>query len=96
MQYRDLRDFIANLEADGELSRVTAPVDPNLEMTVVCDRTLRAGGPAILFENPTGFDMPVFEKRRFQRGAVDATGFDSIFPESPAEYRRVFAEMYQS
>ena len=59
MQYRDLRDFIANLEADGELSRVKVPVDPNLEMTVVCDRTLRAGGPAILFENPTGFDMPV-------------------------------------
>ena len=58
MQYRDLRDFIANLEADGELSRVKVPVDPNLEMTVVCDRTLRAG-PAILFENPTGFDMPV-------------------------------------
>ncbi len=43
----------------------------------------------------TGFDMPVFEKRRFQRGAVDSSGFDSIFPENPAEYRKVFAEMYE-
>ncbi len=59
MKYRDLRDFIALLEARGELKRVTAPVDPRLEMTEICDRTLRRGGPALLFENPTGHSVPV-------------------------------------
>ena len=56
MRYKDLRDFIAQLEQLGELKRVSAVVDPCLEMTEVCDRVLRAGGPAILFENPKGFD----------------------------------------
>ncbi|WP_207061586.1 4-hydroxy-3-polyprenylbenzoate decarboxylase [Motiliproteus sp. SC1-56] len=59
MKYKDLRDFIQGLEDRGELVRVKAEVDPHLEMTEICDRTLRAGGPAILFENPKGFDMPV-------------------------------------
>ena len=59
MKYRDLRDFMARLEARGELKRVTAAVDPNLEMTEICDRTLRRGGPALLFENPTGHTIPV-------------------------------------
>ncbi|MDX1654350.1 MAG: 4-hydroxy-3-polyprenylbenzoate decarboxylase [Candidatus Competibacteraceae bacterium] len=59
MKYRDLRDFMARLEADGELRRVTVPVSPRLEMTEICDRTLRAGGPAILFENPRGYRVPV-------------------------------------
>jgi 4-hydroxy-3-polyprenylbenzoate decarboxylase len=59
MKYADLRDFIAQLEAQGELKRVRAPVSPRLEMTEVCDRVLRAGGPALLFEQPAGHDMPV-------------------------------------
>ena len=59
MKYKDLRDFIARLEADGELIRIKIEVDPNLEMTEICDRTLRAGGPALLFENPKGYDVPV-------------------------------------
>ena len=59
MKYNDLRDFIAGLEAMGELKRIRQEVDPNLEMTEICDRTLRAGGPALLFENPKGYDMPV-------------------------------------
>ena len=59
MQYKDLRDFLAKLEAGGELKRVRHPVDPRLEMTEVCDRVLRAEGPALLFEQPTGYDMPV-------------------------------------
>ena len=59
MQYRDLRDFIQQLEALGELKRISEPVDPNLEMTEIADRTLRAGGPALLFENPVGSEMPV-------------------------------------
>jgi 4-hydroxy-3-polyprenylbenzoate decarboxylase len=59
MKYRDLRDFIAQLENIGELKRVAAEVDPKLEMTEVCDRVLRAGGPALLFERPKGHSMPV-------------------------------------
>ena len=59
MAYRDLRDFIAQLEQLGELRRVQAEVSPYLEMTALCDRSLRAGGPALLFEHPTGHSMPV-------------------------------------
>ena len=59
MKYRDFRDFLTQLEQRGELKRVSAPVNPRLEMTEICDRVLRRGGPAILFENPVGFDMPV-------------------------------------
>ena len=59
MKYKDLRDFIHQLEKQGELKRITIPVDPKLEMTEICDRTLRAGGPALLFENPVGSDVPV-------------------------------------
>ncbi|MFK8078286.1 MAG: 4-hydroxy-3-polyprenylbenzoate decarboxylase [Granulosicoccus sp.] len=59
MKYRDLRDFIAGLESKGELVRISEPVDPNLEITEICDRTLRSGGPAILFENPIGSDVPL-------------------------------------
>lgn len=59
MKYKDLRDFIQQLESKGELVRVSQSIDPNLEMTEICDRTLRAGGPAILFENPKGYDIPV-------------------------------------
>ncbi|WP_417595571.1 4-hydroxy-3-polyprenylbenzoate decarboxylase [Oceanospirillum sp.] len=59
MRYKDLREFIDQLEAMGELKRISKPVDPYLEMTEICDRTLRAEGPALLFENPVGHDMPV-------------------------------------
>lgn len=59
MHYQDLRDFIAQLEKMGELKRITHAVDPYLEMTEICDRTLRAGGPALLFENPKGHSIPV-------------------------------------
>jgi 4-hydroxy-3-polyprenylbenzoate decarboxylase len=59
MKYRDLRDFLAQLEARGELKRIAAAVDPKLEMTEICDRVLKAGGPALLFEKPAGFAAPV-------------------------------------
>ena len=59
MKYTDLRDFIAALEQRGELVRISATVDPALEMTEIADRTLRAGGPALLFENPKGHSTPV-------------------------------------
>lgn len=59
MRYSDLREFIAFLEQRGELVRISQEIDPNLEMTEISDRTLRAKGPALLFENPKGFDTPV-------------------------------------
>jgi 3-octaprenyl-4hydroxybenzoate decarboxylase (EC 4.1.1.-) len=57
MKYKDLRDFIKQLEKQGELKRITVEVDPYLEMTEICDRTLKQGGPALLFENPK---VPIF------------------------------------
>jgi len=59
VKYRDLRDFVARLERAGELKRVAAEVDPRLEMTEICDRVLKAGGPAVLFERPKGHTIPV-------------------------------------
>lgn len=59
MKYSDLRDFISKLKLSGELAEVSLPVSPYLEMTELCDRTLRAGGPALLFTQPTGHTMPV-------------------------------------
>ncbi len=59
MKYKNLRDFLELLESQGELKRITQEIDPYLEMTEISDRTLRAGGPALLFENPKGFDIPV-------------------------------------
>ena len=59
MKYHDLRDFVAQLESIGELKRISVEVDPRFEMTEICDRVLRAGGPAILFEKPKGHALPV-------------------------------------
>ena len=59
MKYKDLRDFIQQLEKQGELKRIKAEVDPYLEMTVICDRVLKQGGPALLFENPKGSNIAV-------------------------------------
>ena len=59
MKYSDLREFLAFLEKQGELVRITQEVDPNLEMTEISDRALRAKGPALLFENPKGYSTPV-------------------------------------
>jgi 4-hydroxy-3-polyprenylbenzoate decarboxylase len=56
MKYTDLRDFLFQLERRGELKRVTLEIDPHLEITEICDRVLRANGPALLFEKPKGFD----------------------------------------
>jgi 4-hydroxy-3-polyprenylbenzoate decarboxylase len=59
VKYKDLRDFIAQLEKQGELKRISVEVDPCLEMTEICDRVLKQGGPAILFENPKNSKIPV-------------------------------------
>ncbi len=59
MNYKDLRDFIRQLEQRGELKRVRVEVDPRLEITEICDRTLRSGGPALLFERVKGSTLPL-------------------------------------
>ena len=59
MSFKDLRDFIVHLEKEGKLKRISASIDPHYEMTEISDRVLRQGGPALLFENPVGYDMPV-------------------------------------
>src|SRR5437764_1387260 len=59
MKYADLRDSIAQLERRGELKRIAVEVDPRLEMTEICDRVLKSGGPALLFEKPKGHAIPV-------------------------------------
>ncbi len=59
MKYSDLRDFVGQLESRGELRRIRVPVSPILEITEICDRTLRAAGPALLFEQPAGATLPV-------------------------------------
>jgi 4-hydroxy-3-polyprenylbenzoate decarboxylase len=57
--YRDLRDFVRTLENEGELKRISAEVDPVLEITEITDRTVKAEGPALLFERPKGSKVPV-------------------------------------
>jgi len=59
MKYRDLRDFLGQLEAKGELKVITYPADPRLEITEICDRTLKAQGPALLFTQPKGYSVPL-------------------------------------
>ena len=59
MSFKDLREFISLLEKEGELKRVTAEIDPNLEITEIAYRCLRNGGPALLFENPKGSTIPL-------------------------------------
>lgn len=59
MNFPDFREFLDYLEQQGELKRITYPVNPYLEMTEIADRVLRNDGPALLFENPIGYDMPV-------------------------------------
>jgi 4-hydroxy-3-polyprenylbenzoate decarboxylase len=85
MTYRDLREFVAQLEAGGDLRRIGTEVSPRLEMTEICDRVLRAGGPALLFEQPAGHDIPVLANlfgavRRIAAamGMADATGLREV------------------
>ena len=59
MAYKDLREFIKRLEAVGELKRISAEIDPVLEVTEITQRVTRGGGPALLFENPKGSRIPL-------------------------------------
>ncbi len=75
--YLDLRDFIADLAADGNLKRIKNPISPHLEMTEISRRVLEQGGPALLFENPDGFNMPVLTNLfGHQDRIVKALGLD--------------------
>ncbi|HTL23470.1 MAG TPA: UbiD family decarboxylase, partial [Mycobacteriales bacterium] len=82
MPYSDLRDFLRDLEKEGDLRRVTAPVDPHLEVTEIVQRVVRDGGPALLFENPTYGEMPlainVFGTDRRMAKALGVQSFDEI------------------
>ena len=79
MKFKDLREFIHFLEERGELRRITTPVNHELEITEIADRVIKSGGPALLFENVTGFDTPVIINMygSFQRTAW-ALGVDSM------------------
>ena len=59
MRYKNIRDFIDLLEKKGELCRIKTPVSRDLEITEIADRTVKSGGPALLFENVQGYDVPV-------------------------------------
>jgi len=82
MKYADLRQFVAALEASDELVRVREPVSTRLEMTAVGDFTLRRGGPALLFESPTGYTVPVltnlFGTTRRVAWAMGASGLGEL------------------
>jgi len=85
MKYRDLRDFIDQLEAAGELRRVTEPVSARLEMTALADRVLRAGGPAMLVEHPVGYKIPALinlfgtpKRVALAMGAQDLAGLRDV------------------
>jgi 4-hydroxy-3-polyprenylbenzoate decarboxylase len=79
---RDLRDWIARLESEGELVRVAAEVDPDLEITEINDRVVKRGGPALLFENVKGSDRPLlinqFGSERRMAMAFDAPSLDAV------------------
>ena len=102
MKYADLRDFVGQLERKGELQRLAAEVSPRLEMTEICDRVLRSGGPALLFERPQGHTIPVVgnlfgttRRVALAMGVEDVTALRDVGellaslkePEAPAGWR---------
>src|SRR5580698_7653830 len=82
MAYTDLRDFIRALEKQGELKRVPFEVSPELEITEFADRSVKQGGPALLFERPSGFDAPVlinaFASMKRMQIALEVDSVDEI------------------
>src|SRR5438045_4431559 len=75
---RDLRDWIALLEREGELIRVQAEVDPHLEITEITDRVVKAGGPALLFENPKSSHPLLINQFGTERRMCLALGVESL------------------
>src|ERR1700754_573101 len=82
MAFKDLRDFIAALEKAGELKRIPFEVDPVLEITEFADRSVKTGGPALLFEKPKGSDVPVlinaFASDKRMQIALEVDSIDEI------------------
>ena len=82
MKFRDIREFTSFLEERGELRRVSAPVDTRLEISEIADRMIKSGGPALLFENPEGYDIPVliniFGSKRRMAWALGLDDLDDV------------------
>src|SRR5947208_10648406 len=82
MPYADLRDFIRALEKHGELKRIPFEVDPHLEITEFADRSVKSGGPALLFEKPKGSNVPVlinaFASERRMNLALEVSSADDV------------------
>ena len=108
MKYSDLREFMANLEAGGQLRRIARPVSPNLEITEVSDRVLRKSGPALLFEQPTGFTVPVLanlfgtpQRVALAMGAADVSALRDVGellanlkePEAPSGFKDALSKV---
>lgn len=85
MAYASLHDFVKTLERRGELRRIAYPADPNLEITEISDRVMKAGGPALLFERPKGYDVPLlinaFGSAKRMALALGAENLDSLAEE---------------
>jgi 4-hydroxy-3-polyprenylbenzoate decarboxylase len=90
MKYRDLRDFMSQLETFGELQRVAETVSPKLEMTAIGDSVLRAGGPALLFESPAGYKIPCLTNL-FGTPRRVALGMGADAPEALRDVGRLLA-----
>ena len=90
--FRSLRDFLRQLEATGQLLRVREPVDPKLEVTELCYRSLRANGPALLFEHPARSRIPLLGNLfgTFSRAAL---GMGRTSPASLRELGRMLASL---
>ena len=73
MAYTDLRDFIKRLESEGELVRIKHPISADLEITEIADRTVKSGGPALIFENVVGFGRARSDQS-LRRHAADGDG----------------------
>ena len=82
MKFRDLREYISFLESRGDLCRISAPVDPYLEITEIADRVMKSGGPALLFENPKDYDIPIlvnmFSSTKRMAGALGVEDLDEV------------------
>ncbi len=82
MAYEDLREFIQRLEEEGELARIGHEISPILEMTEIADRAVKAGGKALLFEKPKGYDIPVllnaFGTEKRMKLALEVERFEEI------------------
>ncbi len=92
MKYRDLRDFLSGLESAGELRRIERPVSTKLEMTAVSDLVLRSSGPALLFQQPVGYRIPVLTNLFGTPGRV-AMGMGAAEPAELKEIGRMLANL---